>query len=301
MAQTAPGAFASIYQWLADLLVSKGAQANDQILLWLRGATEANAGRGSMSALIREYTAAQIRLRYGQTVEITDMQRASDAVAKKLIEDLLGETDQWPRGKVPDIERIANRDALAVGEVLFRTVGGLPSRDDNDTPATQNSAWSGALLFGLLKSDQAMRLMAIEDTNRIDNPASLSTATQPNDSFLGTSGDDKQVGLTGSDVLRGYDGGGLLLGCDIDATFDLAPIFSGLITGCLQRQLRVPTQDLFPRSAVDAEAKDPGGLPFAGRGGAGDEGETFADAAIGLARGQPSHALSSRSVSGRRC
>ena len=42
------GAFAPIYKWLADLLETKGVTADDQTLLWLRGATEANAGRGAM-------------------------------------------------------------------------------------------------------------------------------------------------------------------------------------------------------------------------------------------------------------
>ncbi len=46
-----------IYQTLASLLQSNyGYQASDPTVLWLRSATEANAGRGSMSELIRVYS-----------------------------------------------------------------------------------------------------------------------------------------------------------------------------------------------------------------------------------------------------
>jgi hypothetical protein len=34
-----------IYQWLADTLTGKGVASQDSVLLWLKGATEANAGR----------------------------------------------------------------------------------------------------------------------------------------------------------------------------------------------------------------------------------------------------------------
>lgn len=44
-----------IYHWLGDLLLTKGMSATDSDLLWLRGATEANAGRGAMSELIRTH------------------------------------------------------------------------------------------------------------------------------------------------------------------------------------------------------------------------------------------------------
>ena len=51
-----------IYQWLGDLLQQKGVAATDSALLWLRGATEANSGRGAFSALIRSYTETQYKL-----------------------------------------------------------------------------------------------------------------------------------------------------------------------------------------------------------------------------------------------
>lgn len=55
-----------IYQTLADWLTTKyGVSTTDSSVLWLRGATEANADRGSMASLIRTYTDTQYLLRYG--------------------------------------------------------------------------------------------------------------------------------------------------------------------------------------------------------------------------------------------
>lgn len=144
-----------IYQWLEDLLVSNyEVEPTDSTLLWLRGATEANAGRGMFSSLIRAYTETQSLLRYGIS-QAASMQAASDGVAENLLKDLLGENPGWPAGNVPDISRIASADATAVGNVLFNA-------NINDTAAElqQNSAWSGALLFSLLNSNQTERLIS---------------------------------------------------------------------------------------------------------------------------------------------
>ncbi len=152
-----------IYNWLANTMQSKGAQSSDQTVLWLRGATEANAGRGAMSALIRAYTESQYQLRYGTVLDAAQMQVASNAVASNLLKDLLGENPQWPAGQVPDITRIAFADATAVGSVLFDI-------DKTDTAAAdqQNSAWSGALLFSLLGSDQTGRLASTGTAGAVD-------------------------------------------------------------------------------------------------------------------------------------
>ena len=158
-AQTGQIKYWQIYQWLGDLLQTKGVSSTDSAVLWLRGATEANAGRGAFSALIRGYTESQFQLRYGTPIPINPidkLQEASDTVAENLIKDLLGlSSDGWPKGQMPDIGRIAYGDATAVGQVLF-------NRDRNDTAAEQqqNSAWSGALLFSLLRSDQTGKLMS---------------------------------------------------------------------------------------------------------------------------------------------
>ena len=158
-----------IYESLADLMIVKGVSPTDSSFLWLRGATEANADRGSFAALIRTYTETQYQLRYGTSIPTGKMQEASDAVAKNLLADLLGDNDQeglvnrWPKGQVPDIGRIAFADARAVGAVLF-------NRDLNDTAAElqQNSAWSGSLLFSLLGSNQTGRLVSTGSGTSID-------------------------------------------------------------------------------------------------------------------------------------
>lgn len=166
-AETGQIGFWQIYEWLANNLISKGAPLTDSTVLWLRGATEANKGEGAFSALIRGYTETQYQLRYGTPIpkNPTDkMQEASDAVAKNLIRDLLGvNSASWPRGRVPDISRIAIADASAVGQVLFNA-------DPLDTAAEsqQNSAWSGTLLFGLLSSDQSGRLIGTGGGSSID-------------------------------------------------------------------------------------------------------------------------------------
>jgi serralysin len=150
--------FWQIYEWLANLLVQKGASSLDSTVLWLRGATEANEGQGGMSVLIREYTNTQYQLRYDTGVSAPLMQEASNAVAQNLINDLLGRNaPAWPRRLVPDIARIAESDARAVGRVVFGPENG---KSDSDTAFTQNSAWSGTLLFSLLGSNQNGRLMS---------------------------------------------------------------------------------------------------------------------------------------------
>jgi hypothetical protein len=67
-AQTGEIGYWEIYQWLGDLIQAKGAPPTNSAVLWLRGATEANAGRGAFSALIRGYTESQHQLRYGTSI-----------------------------------------------------------------------------------------------------------------------------------------------------------------------------------------------------------------------------------------
>ncbi|WP_109439549.1 calcium-binding protein [Acinetobacter haemolyticus] len=148
-----------IYQTLANLLQTNyGYESTNPTVLWLRGATEANVGRGSMSELIRVYSSTQAMLRYGETVSESLMQQASDEVAKNLLKNLFGEEKIETYAVIPEIDEIAEKDATAVGKILF-------NRDPNDTAAElgANSAWSGALLFTQLTSDQSYRLMSKGD------------------------------------------------------------------------------------------------------------------------------------------
>ena len=166
-ASAVPGQYWKIYQWLADKLVtSYGLSINDSTVLWLRGATEANAGRGAMSALIREYTATQTNLRYGNGTTTQDIQRASDEIGRRLLKDILGGNSDWIRGDVPTIERISIADATAVRDELF-------SRDRSDSAYASNSAWSGTLLFSLLRSDQTWRLTETGARSMLDTLSDL--------------------------------------------------------------------------------------------------------------------------------
>jgi trimeric autotransporter adhesin len=154
-----------IYQKVADLFAAKGVSETDQSLLWLRGATEANADRGPFSALIRGYTESQAGLR-GLTSTQVDLQRVSDQIAENFIAELLGEVDNSVKGVLPSIDRIAERDATGVRAILF-------SGNRTDTSYTSNSAWSGTLLFSLLRSDQTNKLCSTGDATSIDTLSDL--------------------------------------------------------------------------------------------------------------------------------
>lgn len=83
-----------IYSTLASLLQSDYSYtSSDPTVLCLRNATEANAGRGSLSELIRVYSNTQAQLRYGENISNSLMQQASNEVAKNLLKNLFGEGD----------------------------------------------------------------------------------------------------------------------------------------------------------------------------------------------------------------
>lgn len=164
-AQAGQISFWEIYEWLGDLLEAKDVPLTDSSLLWVRGATEANADRGSFSDLIRAATETQHQLRYGTNTPEGKMQEASNQVAQNLINDLMGRNSDWPKGDVPDISRIAEADARAIGRVLFGPENG---KSEKDTAFTQNAAWPGTLLFSMLRNDQAGRLISTGSNASID-------------------------------------------------------------------------------------------------------------------------------------
>ena len=165
-----------IYQWLADTLQDRGVSRTDSTILWLRGATEANAARGAMYELIRQYTSTQSQLRYGIPISAATMHATSNAIAQNMLDDLLGRNEpNWHKGDVPDITRIAFADATAVGRTLF-------NQDLSDTAAEQkqNSAWSGTLLFTLLRSDQTGRLLSTGAAGTLDSRPCKTSAARRN-------------------------------------------------------------------------------------------------------------------------
>ena len=122
------------------------------VLTWFKGAKQANSNDGAFSELIRLYTLRQGQLRYGSTFSETRMQDASNAVALSVVSDLLNNN-----GELPTIAQIAENDATQVGLVLF-------DQDQTDTAFTNNAAWSGAVLFSQLTSDQTGRLLGNDNS-----------------------------------------------------------------------------------------------------------------------------------------
>lgn len=60
-----------------------------QTEIWLKGASQANQGSGPFSDLIRSYTIRQGQLRYGRTFENSEIQIASDNVARAVFSDII--------------------------------------------------------------------------------------------------------------------------------------------------------------------------------------------------------------------
>ncbi|MCW5297762.1 hypothetical protein DXT88_06190 [Herbaspirillum lusitanum] len=151
------GAYAEVYQYIADVLVGKVDQVAgsaapatlgadvQQVQLWFAGAARANAGEGPFSVLIREYTQAQGELRGMGRFTDAQMQTASNAVGLAALTDIL---DPDNGGALLSITNIADKDATAVGRVLFPDI---PNSE-------KNPAWSGVVLFGMLGSDQTWRV-----------------------------------------------------------------------------------------------------------------------------------------------
>ncbi len=144
------------YQTLSDIISAhissgliSGSDLNDlkNAKLWLDVAIGANGGIGIHSAFIRAYTNRQGELRINRIFSESEMQEASNAVARNLANNLLnGDIVSgllpW---NLPRINQIANSDASAIGQTLFEEHLGF-----DDTSVKFNAAWSGALGFNLL-------------------------------------------------------------------------------------------------------------------------------------------------------
>lgn len=124
------GFYAKIYQYTA-FWDDDGNQVDSNVREWFRVASDANAGVGSSSKLIRDYTAAQVSIRLGGTLSEESLDNASDAIASSVWE-FIREGD----GELPDLDRIATFDAH---EVVTELQG---EGFDVDI-----EVWSGNLLF----------------------------------------------------------------------------------------------------------------------------------------------------------
>lgn len=137
--------------------------------LWLAVAIDANGGNGAYSALIRGYTSRQGELRLNTIFSEDLMQLSSNQVAVNFINTLIngslaGQLAPWT---VPSISQIAEIDASAIGEALFKEVCG-----EDDTAVKRNSGWSGTVGFSLLGGKppyETWRLISAGDPNAEDD------------------------------------------------------------------------------------------------------------------------------------
>lgn len=148
---------APLYQKLFDIIGEKvsdvaaadkeAGEALKSARLWLAVAIDANGGNGAYSALIRGYTSRQGELRLNTIFSEDLMQLSSNQVAVNFINTLIngslaGQLAPWT---VPSISQIAEIDASAIGEALFKEVCG-----EDDTAVKRNAGWSGTVGFSLL-------------------------------------------------------------------------------------------------------------------------------------------------------
>ena len=164
-----------LYQTLSDIIgAPSGAISGTDLTdlknakLWLEVAIGANGNTGMHAAFIRAYTNRQGELRLGHAFSESEMQEASNAVARNLVNSLLfGDT---PSGllpwNLPRIDQIAGIDARAIGRTLFGPDSAQPLQP-GDTAIDFNAAWSGTLGFNLLGGAspfESWRLIQAGDT-----------------------------------------------------------------------------------------------------------------------------------------
>jgi len=169
---------APLYQKLFDIIGEKVSEVfavdkeAGEVLksarLWLAVAIDANGGNGAYSALIRGYTSRQGELRLNTIFSEDLMQLSSNQVAVNFINTLIngslaGQLAPWT---VPSNSQIAEIDASAIGEALFKEVCG-----EDDTAVKRNAGWSGTIGFSLLGGTppyETWRLISAGDSNRED-------------------------------------------------------------------------------------------------------------------------------------
>lgn len=88
------------------------------VWLWVRGARDINAGNGPFAELIREYTAIQHEIHYGQALEETRLHVASNEIAEEFFKDVLDERPGDNDG-IPDINKTGIIDASPVAAKIF--------------------------------------------------------------------------------------------------------------------------------------------------------------------------------------
>ncbi|WP_095180595.1 calcium-binding protein [Pseudomonas sp. Irchel 3F6] len=170
---------APLYQKLFDIIgekvsdvVTADKEAGEVLKsarLWLAVAIDANGGNGAYSALIRGYTSRQGELRLNTIFSEDLMQLSSNQVAVNFINTLINGSlaAQLAPWTVPSISQIAEIDASAIGEALFKEVCG-----EDDTAVKRNAGWSGTVGFSLLGGKppyETWRLISAGDPNAEDD------------------------------------------------------------------------------------------------------------------------------------
>jgi len=139
--------YSDVYAYIRDQLHFETDLSVDKVARWFTAATDANAGIGAVSALIRSYTQYQGELR-GVPISDQMIQLASNEVAVKAIKAIIDSS-----GVLPTIEQIAGYDAKGVADTLFKST--IPT----DSAFLNNSAWAGSVVFPGLGSDQTGNLL----------------------------------------------------------------------------------------------------------------------------------------------
>jgi hypothetical protein len=103
------GFYAAIARYAQDA-DDDGTVADPFFVEWFRTATQANAGTGAASDLIRDYTAAQMSIRFGATISTELLDEASNAIANPIWEiQVRGLNGNPPQ--LPDLSEIRDTDA----------------------------------------------------------------------------------------------------------------------------------------------------------------------------------------------
>ena len=166
------------------------------VMAWFQGAEKVNRSEGAFSIMIRTYSDKQGELRYGSGFSVEQMQKASNRIGLNAFIEL--ERQILSNQPVPllDMQFIADKDAIGVGEVLF-------NRDANDTAYYENgnSAWSGVSLFSVLGSDQTGRILGSGAENAFDTLTDLRDSMFLLESFRHAFSETVKYSLTKSSTI----------------------------------------------------------------------------------------------------
>jgi hypothetical protein len=92
------GVYDRIYDFITDNDAPKGG-VDPAVWIWVHGASMVNSGQGLFGDLIRQYTSIQYSLRYGEDLDLSKLNKASNNIAYGFYKDALdlsGEHDGLP-------------------------------------------------------------------------------------------------------------------------------------------------------------------------------------------------------------